>query len=95
MKKNHINSFFETLYEANSNPEAELAYIKDYTLLVAVTLSAQSTDIGVNKATKKLFEEVTTPQKMVALVEDELKQHIKAIGLFNSKAKNVIALNQQ
>ena len=94
MKKDHIFSFFETLCEANPNPESELAYVNDYTLLVAVTLSAQATDIGVNKATKKLFENVTTPEQMVALGEDELKQHIKTIGLFNSKAKNVIALSQ-
>ncbi|GAM03329.1 endonuclease III [Novosphingobium sp. MBES04] len=72
----------------------ELEFGNVYQLLVAVTLSAQSTDVGVNKATRRLFQEVKTPAEMVALGEEGLKEHIKTIGLFNSKAKNVIALSQ-
>lgn len=89
-----IFEFYRILAEDNPNPETELNYGNDYQLLVAVTLSAQSTDIGVNKATKKLFEMVTRPDQMVALGVDGLKEHIKTIGLYNSKAKNVIALSQ-
>ena len=88
-------TFFATLAELNPTPETELAYTNTYQLLVAVVLSAQSTDVGVNKATRALFAEVTTPAQMVALGEDALKQHIKTIGLFNAKAKNVIALSEQ
>lgn len=94
MKKADIVEFYARLAEANPHPETELAYVNDYTLLVAVALSAQSTDIGVNKATRLLFADVDTPEKMLALGEDGLKDHIKTIGLFNSKAKNVIALSQ-
>lgn len=94
MKKADVVEFYARLAEANPHPETELAYVNDYTLLVAVALSAQSTDIGVNKATRLLFQEVDTPEKMVALGEDGLKQHIKTIGLFNAKAKNVIALSE-
>jgi endonuclease-3 len=94
MKKADIVQFYARLAEANPHPETELAYVNDYTLLVAVALSAQSTDIGVNKATRLLFAEVDTPEAMLALGEDGLKRHIKTIGLFNSKAKNVIALSQ-
>ncbi|MGF7147128.1 endonuclease-3 [Sphingomonas zeicaulis] len=94
MKKADIFEFFRRLAEANPSPETELESVNDYTLLVAVVLSAQATDIGVNKATKRLFQEVTTPEQMVALGEDGLKQHIKTIGLFNAKAKNVIALSE-
>ncbi|MHA3840260.1 endonuclease III [Sphingomonas aestuarii] len=94
MKKADVVQFYARLAEANPHPETELAYVNDYTLLVAVALSAQSTDIGVNKATRQLFQEVDTPEAMLALGEDGLKQHIKTIGLFNSKAKNVIALSQ-
>lgn len=94
MKKVDIVEFYARLAEANPHPETELAYVNDYTLLVAVALSAQSTDIGVNKATRLLFAEVDTPEAMLALGEDGLKDHIKTIGLFNSKAKNVIALSQ-
>lgn len=74
-------------------PETELNYKNPYTLLVAVVLSAQATDSGVNKATKTLFAVVDTPEKMLALGEAGLKRHIRSIGLFNSKAKNVIALS--
>ena len=84
----------ERLAEANPHPETELESVNDYTLLVAVVLSAQATDVGVNKATRKLFQDVKAPQAMVDLGEDGLKQHIKTIGLFNAKAKNVIALSE-
>ena len=75
-------------------PRSELEYVNPYTLLVAVALSAQATDIGVNKATRPLFAVVDTPEKMVALGEDRLREAIKTIGLFRNKAKNVIALSQ-
>lgn len=94
MKKEDIFHFFERLAEANPHPETELESVNDYTLLVAVVLSAQATDAGVNKATRRLFAEVDTPGKMVALGEEGLRQHIKTIGLFNAKAKNVIALSE-
>ncbi|MFN7323358.1 MAG: endonuclease III [Sphingomonadales bacterium] len=94
MKSADIFEFYRRLAEANPSPETELAYGNVYQLLVDVVMSAQSTDVGVNKATKKLFETVKMPQQMVALGEDGLKQHIKTIGLFNSKAKNVIALSE-
>jgi len=94
MKRADVVEFYARLAEANPHPETELEYVNDYTLLVAVALSAQSTDIGVNKATRLLFAEVDTPEKMLALGEDGLRAHIKTIGLFNAKAKNVIALSQ-
>ncbi len=90
----NVHIFFERLKEQIPVPKGELNYTNHYTLLVAVVLSAQSTDKGVNKATKALFEKVTTPQEMLDLGEDHLKEHIKTIGLFNSKAKNIIALSQ-
>lgn len=89
-----IFELFSRLAEANPAPRTELEYGNDYQLLVAVVLSAQATDVGVNKATRKLFETVKTPEQMVALGEEALKQHIKTIGLFNTKAKNVIALSE-
>jgi endonuclease-3 len=88
------DAFFARLKAATPEPEGELDYINPYTLLVAVVLSAQATDAGVNKATKQLFETVDTPEKMLALGEARLKQHIKTIGLYNTKAKNVIALSR-
>jgi len=94
MNRAQIFEFFRRLAEANPAPETELAFGNTYQLLVAVTLSAQSTDVGVNKATRALFAFVKTPADMVALGEDGLKQHIKTIGLFNTKAKNVIALSE-
>ncbi|MHA6766304.1 endonuclease III [Sphingobium ummariense] len=94
MNKAQIFDFFSRLAEANPAPRTELDYGNDYQLLVAVVLSAQATDAGVNKATRRLFEEVKTPAQMAALGEDGLKQHIKTIGLFNAKAKNVIALSE-
>jgi endonuclease-3 len=87
--------FFRRLAEDNPAPETELEFGNVYQLLVAVVLSAQATDVGVNKATRALFRKVKTPQQMIALGEEGLKAHIKTIGLFNSKAKNVIALSER
>ena len=89
-----ILEFFARLSAAAPEPQTELAYVNAYTLLVAVVLSAQATDVGVNKATKALFAAVTTPAQMVALGEAGLKAHIRTIGLFNTKARNVIALSE-
>ena len=94
MRKAEVFEFYRRLAELNPAPRTELEYGNDYQLLVAVVLSAQSTDVGVNKATRALFRDVHTPQQMLTLGEDGLKQHIKTIGLFNSKAKNVIALSE-
>lgn len=94
MKKADVVEFYHRLAEANPHPETELEFRNPYTLVVAVALSAQATDIGVNKATRALFADVDTPQKMLELGEEGLKAHIKTIGLFNTKAKNVIALSQ-
>ena len=79
----------------DANPKSELNYHNAYTLLVAIVLSAQSTDKGVNKATEQLFKIADTPQKMLNLGIDELKKHIKTIGLYNNKAKNIMALSQK
>ena len=95
MKKANIESFFARLQAADPEPKGELNYANSYTLLVAVVLSAQATDVGVNKATKALFEEVDNPEAMVKLGEAKLKQYIRTIGLFNTKAKNVIKLSRQ
>jgi endonuclease III len=86
--------FYRRLAEANPHPETELESVNVYTLLVAVVLSAQATDAGVNRATRALFAAVDTPAAMVALGEEGLKRHIRTIGLFNTKAKNVIALSE-
>ena len=94
MKKADVATFFDRLAAALPEPKGELDYVNPYTLLVAVVLSAQATDVGVNKATKALFKAVTTPQQMLELGEAGLKQHIRTIGLYNAKAKNVIALSQ-
>ena len=94
MTRDQTFEFFRRLAELNPSPETELAFDNTYQLLVAVVLSAQSTDVGVNKATRALFREVTTPQQMIDLGEEGLKAHIKTIGLFNGKAKNVIALSE-
>lgn len=93
MKRADIVEFYARLAADNPAPETELESVNVYTLLVAVVLSAQATDIGVNRATRRLFAEVDTPEKMIALGEAGLKEHIKTIGLFNTKAKNVIALS--
>ena len=95
MKKANIETFFARLQAADPEPKGELNYANTYTLLVAVVLSAQSTDVGVNKATKALFKEANNPAAMLALGEAKLKQHIRTIGLFNTKAKNVIALSRR
>ena len=91
MKKAEAFEFYRRLAETDPSPETELEYVNAYTLLVAVALSAQATDVGVNKATRALFAKVTTPQAMLDLGEEALRDHIKTIGLFNTKAKNVIA----
>ena len=91
MNKADAFEFYRRLAESNPDPQPELEFVNPYTLLVAVALSAQSTDVGVNKATRSLFAKVTTPQQMLDLGEEALKDHIKTIGLFNTKAKNVIA----
>ena len=95
MTRDETFEFFRRLAEDNPSPETELEFGNVYQLLVAVVLSAQATDVGVNKATRALFREVGTPQQMIALGEEGLKQHIKTIGLFNAKAKNVIALSEK
>ncbi len=94
MKPAAIQEFFRRLSAANPEPRSELEYVNPYTLLVAVVLSAQATDVGVNKATGPLFRKVTTPQAMVELGEESLRGFIKTIGLFNTKAKNVIRLSE-
>jgi len=94
VKKADVIEFYARLAEADPHPETELEFVNPYTLVVAVALSAQATDVGVNKATRALFREVDTPEKMVALGLEDLKRHIKTIGLYNTKAKNVIALSQ-
>ncbi|MFM9828434.1 MAG: endonuclease III [Sphingomonas sp.] len=93
MKRADVVAFYARLAADNPHPETELEFGNVYQLLVAVVLSAQATDAGVNKATRALFADVHTPDAMVALGEDGLKAHIKTIGLFNTKAKNVIALS--
>jgi endonuclease-3 len=95
MKRDQINTLFSRLAAANPAPKTELDYTNPFTLLVAVVLSAQATDVGVNKATKKLFELADTPEGMLALGEDKVRDLIKTIGLYRNKAKNVIALCQQ
>lgn len=86
---------FSRLREANPQPVTELEYVNAFTLLVAVALSAQATDVGVNKATRGLFQRVTTPRQMLDLGLEALTEEIKTIGLFRQKAKNVIALSQR
>lgn len=89
-----ISDIYRHLYSLDPAPRTELHYSNPYTLVVAVALSAQSTDVGVNKATKALFAAADTPQKMVALGEDEVRNMVKTIGLYKTKAKNVILLSQ-
>ncbi|AAY62042.1 endonuclease III [Rickettsia felis str. Pedreira] len=92
MQAQIVNKIFEIFSKNNPSPKTELIYKNDFTLLVAVMLSAQATDISVNLATKSLFETYDTTEKILELGEDGLKKYIKSIGLFNSKAKNIIAL---
>ena len=94
MKKPDIIEFYTRLETAMPEPRGELNFVNAYTLLVAVVLSAQATDIGVNKATGPLFKNVKTPKKMVELGEAKLKDYVKTIGLYNTKAKNVIRLSE-
>ena len=89
-----INEMFERFRGHSEAPESELEYTNPYTLVVAVVLSAQATDAGVNKATEELFKVADTPEKMLKLGEDRVRDYIKTIGLFRNKAKNVIALSQ-
>ena len=93
MNKTTTELFYRKLKNENPNPKGELNYINSYTLLVAVVLSAQATDVSVNKATKNLFKIAKTPEQMLDLGEANLKNHIKTIGLYNSKAKNIINLS--
>lgn len=90
MSKQNVESFFEKLSQTIEKPETELEFSSHFELLIAVMLSAQATDVSVNIATRKLFPVANTPEKILALGEDGLKEYIKTIGLFNSKAKNVI-----
>lgn len=92
MKRSDVVELFTRLREIDPHPTTELNYTTPFELLVAVVLSAQATDVGVNKATKKLYPVANTPQKILALGEEGLKRYISTIGLFNAKAKNVIAL---
>ena len=94
MNKADAFEFYRRLAEVNPSPETELEWTSPYTLLVAVALSAQATDVSVNIATRKLFVVANTPANMVALGEAALRDHIKTIGLFNTKAKHVILLSQ-
>ena len=94
-KKSEIIEIMRIFERENPNPQCELNFHNPYTLLVAVVLSAQSTDKGVNRATEALFKVADTPQKMLDLGEEKLKEYIKTIGLFNNKAKNIILLSRQ
>lgn len=89
-----VDEFYARLAARMPNPKSELDYVNPYTLLVAVVLSAQATDVGVNKATGPLFAHVTTPRQMLELGEERLREAIRTIGLFKTKAKNVIALSE-
>jgi endonuclease-3 len=95
LKPAETEEVFRRFHAANPEPQGELHYVNPFTLLVAVVLSAQATDEGVNRATKPLFAIADTPEKMVALGEDTVRDMIKTIGLFRGKAKNVIQLSQQ
>ena len=94
MTPEKVKEFFSRLKKENPEPKCELDYQSPYTLLVAIVLSAQTTDKNVNKATPALFKVASTPQQMLALGEENLKEYIRSIGLFNSKAKNIIALSK-
>jgi endonuclease-3 len=94
LNKADIVEFFARLAADNPHPETELEYSNPFTLLVAVVLSAQMTDVGVNKATQKLFAEADTPEKMLALGEETLRERLRTINFYNTKAKNVLALSR-
>ncbi len=91
MNKTQIREFFEILRQANPSPQTELEYASVFELLAAVLLSAQATDVGVNKATRRLFVVANTPRKILDLGEDKLAEHIKTIGLYKTKARNLYA----
>ena len=93
--KKEILEIMEIFNQRDPDPRCELDYVNAYTLLVAVILSAQSTDKGVNKATKELFKIADTPQKILNLGIDKLKEYIKTIGLYNNKAKNIMAMSKE
>nr|WP_328805111.1 endonuclease III [Stappia albiluteola] len=93
--KEEIHEIFARFHEVDPEPKGELDHTNAFTLLVAVVLSAQATDVGVNKATRHLFQIADTPEKMLALGEDKVREEIRTIGLYKNKAKNVIALSQQ
>ncbi len=95
MNRQKIAAIFQRLHDADPEPQGELDYISPYTLLVAVALSAQATDVSVNKATGPLFALADTPEKMIALGEARVRDMIKTIGLYRNKAKNVIGLSEQ
>src|SRR5690606_39122197 len=95
LKPEAVREIFRRFAAACPEPKSELEHYSPYTLLVAVVLSAQATDAGVNKATRSLFKVADTPQKMVALGEERVREYIKTIGLYRNKAKNVIALSEQ
>ncbi|WP_332680874.1 endonuclease III [Bosea sp. (in: a-proteobacteria)] len=90
-----IREIFTRFRTARPEPKGELDYVNAFTLLVAVVLSAQATDVGVNKATRRLFELADTPEKMLALGEEQVRELVKTIGLYRNKAKNVIALSEK
>jgi endonuclease-3 len=90
-----VREAFERFQKANPDPRGELEHLNPFTLVVAVALSAQATDAGVNKATRNLFPVADTPQKMLALGEEKLREYIKTVGLYRNKAKNVIAMSQK
>lgn len=94
MDRKKIEQIFAIWHKQNPHPKTELVFTNNYTLLVAVVLSAQSTDIGVNKATKELFKIADTPEKMLKLGEKNLKKYINTIGLYNGKAANIIGLSE-
>jgi endonuclease-3 len=94
MHKKTINAIFQTWQDHHPNPKTELIYCNNYTLLIAVVLSAQSTDISVNKATQELFKIADNPLKMLEIGENNLKKYISSIGLFNGKASNIIKLSK-
>jgi endonuclease-3 len=95
VKKADVAAFYLRLAELNPEPEGELEWTSPYTLLVAVALSAQATDVSVNTATRRLFALADTPEKMLVLGEDAIREQIKTIGLFNTKAKNLVLMARQ
>ncbi len=94
MTPEEIQTFFERLRQHNPNPKCELDFKNAYTLMVAIILSAQSTDKGVNKATQPLFQKVQTPQQMLSLGEDGLREYVKSLNYFNNKSRNIIRMTQ-